>query len=528
MTLYIVLGSLLFVLILVFIVDRLQRKDIIRRNFPLVGNMRHILIALGPPMRQYFIASNRDELPFNRSQRNWIYSSSKKVNNYEGFGTDKDLYFPGHVFINPTMFPYNVKKEHINSELNDPYFIPCAKVIGLSHQRRFPFRPYSIVNISAMSYGSLSKQAQSSLNIGASMVGAYHNTGEGGLSPYHQKGADVIFHIGTGYFGCGVTDENGNRQFDYDTFEKLVIKQYPGKVKAIEVKLSQGAKPGKGGVLPAKKNTKEIAAIRGVKAHTDVLSPTNHTAFSNVREMVDFIEYLADKTGLPVGIKSAIGDLDEWYELAEIMRDENRGPDFITVDGGEGGTGAAPPSFADHVALPWVFGFAEVYNIFQEKDLTKDIVFIGSGKLGFPAAVLKAFSMGVDVVNIAREAMMAIGCIQSQVCHTGKCPTGIATQNKWLSAGIDPVIQSVRFGNYINTLRKETLQMTHACGYEHPAQMKMKDVDISCGDNNKVITLEKAYGYEKDEVAFESMQSLHECSYLGGLGKEKNKLHKIP
>jgi glutamate synthase domain-containing protein 2 len=341
-----------------------------------------------------------------------------------------------------------------------------------------------------------------------------------------MKGGDVVFHIGTGYFGCGITKEDGLRYFDLDTLKNLVIDKYPGKVKALEVKLSQGAKPGKGGVLPASKNTLEIAEIRGVKPHTDVLSPTYHTAFSNVRELVDFIEYLAESTGLPVGVKSAVGDLAQWKELADIMKNENRGPDFITIDGGEGGTGAAPPSFADHVALPWVFGFSEVYNVFMERGLTNDVVFIGSGKLGFPSEVLKAFAMGVDVINIAREAMISIGCIQAQECHTGHCPTGIATQSKRLQRGLDPTIQAIRFGNYINSLRKESLQMVHACGYEHPSQMKMVDVDVSCGDNNKVITLEAAYGYEKPEIPFSSMQELLECKYLSGLGKEKNRLIK--
>jgi glutamate synthase domain-containing protein 2 len=436
---YILLGfaGLIFLIVLN---DLIQKKNTITRNFPLLGRLRDVFIKLGPPIRQYFISSNREELPFNRSQRNWIDSSSKKENNYEGFGTDKDLYHPGHIFVNPKMFPFKIDDTHINNEKNDPYFMPCAKVIGKARNRKKPFRPYSIVNISAMSYGSLSANAHTALNMGASMVGCYHNTGEGGLSPYHQKGADVVFHIGTGYFGCGITGEGGKRYFDFETFKTKVLDAYPGKVKAIEVKLSQGAKPGKGGVLPAKKNTKEIAKIRGVEPHTDVLSPNYHTAFGNVREMVDFIEDLADKSGLPVGIKSAVGDLEHWHELAEIMEKENKGPDFITIDGGEGGTGAAPPSFADHVALPWVFGFSEVYNVFKGKGLSDKVVFIGSGKLGFPSEVLKAFAMGVDVINIAREAMLSIGCIQAQECHTGHCPTGIATQSKRLQRGLHQLL----------------------------------------------------------------------------------------
>ena len=521
---YTLLALILFVLIIALI-DLTQKKHTLRRNFPVFGRLRYLAESLGPPIRQYFIASNREELPFNRSQRSWIYASSKGENNYEGFGTDKDIYEPNFIFINPKMFPFPVKKEHINHASNDPYFLPCAKVIGLSKGRKKPFRPYSVVNISAMSYGSLSQQAQSSLNQGAAMVGCFHNTGEGGLSPFHQLGADVVYQIGTGYFGCGVTDENGIRRFSLETLKELVLNKY-GKVRAIEIKLSQGAKPGKGGVLPAKKNTPEIAVIRGVEPFTNVISPASHSAFTNVREMVDFIEMLAEETGLPVGIKAAIGDLGHWHELAEIMKNENKGPDFISIDGGEGGTGAAPPAFADHVALPWIYGFTEVYQLFQAKGLTKDIVFIGSGKLGFPSEIMKAFALGADLVNVAREAMLSIGCIQAQECHTDKCPTGIATQNKWLSSGIDPTLKSVRFAKYINTLRKETLEMVHACGYEHPCQVTMKDIDMSCGDNNRTITLEQAFKYEKESVPFQGMSSLFACNYLAGLGKTPNHLNK--
>ena len=518
---FIIIFSLLFIW---FLYDILQQKNSVKRNFPVLGNMRYMLIALGPAIRQYFIASNRDELPFNRSQRNWIDNSADGDNNYEGFGTDKDLYHPGHIFINPKMFPFVTQKGHVN--IHDPSFIPCAKVIGSHKKRKFPYRPYSIVNISAMSYGSLSANALESLNLGAAMVGCYHNTGEGGLSPYHQLGGDVVFHIGTGYFGCGITKDDGKRYFDLETFKTLALSKY-SKVKAIEIKLSQGAKPGKGGVLPASKNTKEIAQIRGIEPHTDVLSPNHHSAFSNVTELVDFIEYLASETGLPVGIKSAVGDLDAWKELADIMKKENRGPDFITIDGGEGGTGAAPPSFSDHVSLPLVFGFSEVYKVFQIAGIANDIVWGASGKLGFPSEILKIFAMGADFINIAREAMLAIGCIQAQECHTGHCPTGIATQSKRLQRGLVPKFKKLRFARYINTLRKETLQMTHACGYEHPCQIKMKDIDISGGDNNKIKTLAQAYSYEKDVVPFSSMDSLYNCSYLGGLEKRENIFNRI-
>jgi len=297
-------------------------------------------VALGPEIRQYFVANNREELPFNRIERGWIYASAKKENNYEGFGTDRDIYAHQHMFINNAMMPYKIAENHPNTI--DKAFLPCAKVIGAYNKRKKPYRPASVINISAMSFGSLSAKAVESLNKGVKMADAYHNTGEGGLSPHHSHGGDVVFHFGTGYFGVRAKDGG----FSMEKMVKLV-EDNPF-IRAIEVKLSQGAKPGKGGVLPGKKITPEIAKIRGVEIGKDVLSPPNHKAFSNVPELVDFVEAIAEATGLPVGIKAAIGKLDQWEELADIMKATGKGPDFIAVDGGEGGTGAAPPSFADN------------------------------------------------------------------------------------------------------------------------------------------------------------------------------------
>jgi glutamate synthase domain-containing protein 2 len=510
----IILFGLVVWVLYMFISDIRNRKNTIKHNFPVVGRLRYFLESIGPELRQYIVANNREELPFNRSQRSWVYASSKKENNYEGFGTDKDIYAPGHVFINPAMFPYRVPAGHPNQ--SDPYFVPCAKVMGLYNQRRRPFRPYSIANISAMSYGSLSKNAVMALNDGAKMAGCYHNTGEGGLSPYHRRGSDVIFHFGTGYFG--VRDEKGN--FSLDKIGELV--ENNPQVRAIEIKLSQGAKPGKGGVLPAAKITQELADIRGVPLGQDVISPAFHTAFNDVPSLLDFIEKIADKTGLPVGFKSAVGRLEMWEQLADLMLQTNRGPDFITIDGGEGGTGAAPHAFADHVSLPLTFAFTSVYKIFAERNLTDRVVFIASGKLGFPASAMMAFAMGADAINIAREAMLSIGCIQAQICHTNHCPTGIATQNKWLMSGLDPEHKSVRFYNYMKTLRKEILEITHACNYEHPCQITMRDVEVGMGDSKATQTLADNYKYEKKAVPFEGMKSFLECPYLGGLGKDKH------
>lgn len=485
-----------------------QKKHTISHNFPIVGHLRYWLESIGPEMRQYFVANNREELPFNRIERSWIYASAKKENNYEGFGTDRDIYAHQHIFINNAMMPYKIESDHPSAL--DMSFLPCAKVMGLHNKRKRPFRPKSIINVSAMSFGSLSAKAVESLNKGVHIAGAYHNTGEGGLSPYHRNGGDVIFHFGTGYFGVRAKDGG----FSMEKMVKLV-EDNPF-VRAIEVKLSQGAKPGKGGVLPGAKITKQIAEIRGVEVGKDVLSPPNHKAFSNVPELVDFVEAIAEATGLPVGIKAAIGKLEQWEELATIMKTENRGPDFITIDGGEGGTGAAPPSFADHVSLPWIYGFSDIYKLFQKHGLTDRIVFIGSGKLGFPAKAAMAFAMGVDCINVAREAMMSIGCIQAQVCHTNRCPAGVATQSKWLQAGIDPTLKSVRLAQYFKTFRKELLEITHASGYEHPCQFKMTDVEMNVDDHNLSKEFNKTFGYDKSPVNFESMQHLKDCEYLGG------------
>ncbi|WP_452220965.1 FMN-binding glutamate synthase family protein [Lacinutrix salivirga] len=503
---------IIIILVVVAIRDVLQRKHTISHNYPIVGHLRYWFESIGPEIRQYFIANNREELPFNRIERGWVYASAKGENNYEGFGTDRDIYAHQHIFINNAMLPFKVEDDHVNAK--DKYFLPCAKVIGAHNKRRRPYRPASIINVSAMSFGSLSARAIDSLNKGCKIAGAYHNTGEGGLSPYHRNGSDVVFHFGTGYFGVRTDDGN----FSMEKMKKLV-EDNPF-VRAIELKLSQGAKPGKGGVLPGEKINKEIAEIRGVEVGKTVLSPPNHKAFTTIPEMVDFIEAIAEETGLPVGIKAAIGKLEQWEELTDIMKATGKGPDFITVDGGEGGTGAAPPSFADHVSLPWVYAFGDLYKLFKKKGLEQQVVFIGSGKLGFPGKAAMAFSMGVDVINVAREAMMSIGCIQAKVCHTNRCPSGVATQSKWLQRGIDVPLKSERAGQYFKTFRKEFLEITHAAGYEHPCQFKMSDIEVNVDDHNLSSELSLTYQYEKTPVPFNGMQSLKACKHLGGYKAE--------
>lgn len=505
---------IILILVLIALRDILQKKHTIQHNFPLVGHFRYMIEKIGPELRQYIVANNREELPFNRRQRSWIYASSKNENNYQGFGTDQNMQEAGYVFVKPAMLPYQLPFSHPHHAVNgkDPnhYTIPSAKLIGEYNKRKRPYRPRSVINVSGMSFGSLSSKAIESLNKGSFAYGNYHNTGEGGLSPYHKFGADVVFNMGTSYFG--VRDDDGNFRMD-----KLVamVEKFPA-VRMIELKLSQGAKPGKGGVLPGSKITAEIAEIRGVPVGKDVVSPPYHSAFSGVQGMVDFIEQMADATGIPIGIKSAVGKTDMWEELADIMVNTGKGPDFITIDGGEGGTGAAPPSFADHVSLPLVYAFSRIYKIFQARGLTDKITFIASGKLGLPAQAVMAFAMGADIVNVAREAMISIGCIQAQSCHTNRCPTGIATNNKWLEAGLDPAIKSNRFQNYMKTMAKEITEITHAAGYEHPCQFGMNDIDISMGDNNLTRSLAENYGYNKVPVPYSGIEPLLHCPHLGG------------
>ena len=352
-------------------------------------------------------------------------------------------------------------------------------------------KPYSIamLNVSAMSFGSLSGNAITALNKGAAAAGCLHNTGEGAISPYHRNGADLVVQVGTAYFGC--RDEHGN--FSIDRLKEMVDS---APVRALEIKLSQGAKPGLGGLLPAAKVTPEIAAIRGIPEGQDCSSPSRHTAFSDVDSMLDFVELLGDETGLPVGIKSAVGAMDFWEELARLMSAGDRGVDFITVDGGEGGTGAAPLIFADSVALPYRMGFSRVYGTFAELGLTDDITFIGSAKLGLPDNATVAFALGADMVNVAREAMMSIGCIQAQKCHTDHCPTGVATQNPWLTRGLDPESKSERCAVYLRSLRKELTRVSAAVGVAHPALITCRDVDIFNGDYH-AHSLAAVYGYKE-------------------------------
>lgn len=477
-------------LLVVLIHDLVQKKHAILRNFPIIGHFRYWLEAIGPELRQYIVTSNDEERPFSRDQRRWVYASSKKENNYFGFGSDNEMEsVENYLIIKQSAFP--LRSPHPGDANYDPdHAIPCAKVLGGFRGRKKAFRPSSIVNLSAMSFGSLSGAAVEAINRGCHIAGALQNTGEGGVSPHHLHGGDLIWQIGTGYFGC--RDETGRF-----SLERLVetVEKHP-QIRALEIKLSQGAKPGLGGILPAAKITPEIARIRGIPMGQDCLSPASHAEFHDADSMLDFVERLAEATGLPVGIKAAVGEMVFWQDLAELMCDTTRGVDFISIDGGEGGTGAGPLVFSNSVALPFKTGFSRVYREFAAHNIHENVVFNGAGKLGFPETALFAMALGCDMIAVAREAMLSIGCIQAQRCHTGHCPAGIATQNRWLIRGLDPTLKSHRLANYIVTLRKELLQLSRACGEPHPALVHGEHIEILDGRFGGA-SFTELFGYDK-------------------------------
>ena len=469
-------------LVVTTVYDLIQKRHAVLRNFPVIGHLRYLLESFGPELRQYIVSDNDEERPFNRNQRRWVYSTAKRQNPYFGFGSDNRLDADGYVFFRHAAFP--------TSSDAAPGELRAAKVLGAWRNRPDAFRPDSVVNISGMSYGSLSGPAVEALNRGSAAAGCLHNTGEGGISEHHRHGGDLMFQLGTGYFGARRADG----RFCMDTF---LASLQTAPVKAVELKISQGAKPGLGGVLPAAKVTPAIAAARGVPVGVTVRSPNRHPEFDDVAGLVDFVERVADACGLPVGIKSAVGDRRFWVELASRMADTDRGPDFITIDGGEGGTGAGPLTFTDHVSLPFRTGFAEVYQAFAEAHLHEAVVFAGSGKLGFAPDAMVAMAMGVDLINVGREAMMAVGCIQAQRCHSGHCPTGVATQSKWLTRGLDPADKSVRVANYVTGLRSELRTLAEAMGEEHPSLVDPAAVEMRIR-RDELLPILDALGYSAE------------------------------
>jgi glutamate synthase domain-containing protein 2 len=461
----VVIGGLLTVAVY----DLFQRHHAVLRNFPIIGHLRYILESFGPETRQYLVNDNTEERPFNRDQRRWIYTSSKLGNNLFGFGSDVDIEnIHDYLIIKQAAFPLPLA----TTRPTPNFVVPAAKVLGGPRERRLAFRPASIVNVSGMSFGSLSAAAIEAINRGSVLAGCWQNTGEGGISAYHEKGADLVWQIGSGYFGCREADGRFSLERVADT-----VAAHP-EVRAIEIKLSQGAKPGIGGMLPGVKVTPEIASIRGIPVGKDCKSPANHSAFSDVDGLLDFVETIAERTGLPVGIKSAVGELGFWEALAARIEATGTAVDFITIDGGEGGTGAGPLVFVDHVALPFRFAFARVYRTFAQYGLQNNIVWIGSGKLGLPENALLALALGCDQLNVGREVMLAVGCIQALRCHTGRCPTGVATQSRWLQHGLDPALKSVRVANYVAALRFELVRLGNACGHPHPSLVPLSQLEL--------------------------------------------------
>lgn len=448
----IILGVLSFLSLYgLFIVvrDITQTKHSLLKNYPLIGRLRWVFEHERSKIQQYFIEDDKNGTPYNREKRSDVYQKSKNDVNTTPFGTQLDLYQKGYEYIKHSMYPKSIDM------VNKPTVVFGSKFIT---------KPYttSIFNISAMSYGSLSDAAVKSLNGGAKLGGFFQNTGEGGISPYHlENGGDLCFQIGTGYFGAGKTI-NGVRYFDEDAFIKSASLD---SVKMIEIKLSQGAKPGHGGILPAKKNTKEIADIRGVEPGVDVMSPPYHTAFNDPKSMMEFVTKLRQLSGgKPIGIKLCIGDEKEVSDLIDTMKKMDMYPDFITIDGSEGGTGAAPLVFTNNIGTPLIDSLVFVNKKLKSVGLRDEIKIIASGKASSSFDIIKLLSLGADSVNAARAFMLSLGCIQARECNKNTCPVGIATQNKVLVGGLNPNEKKVRVYNYHKALIHELQEVVGAMG----------------------------------------------------------------
>ncbi|TAH40590.1 MAG: FMN-binding glutamate synthase family protein [Bacteroidetes bacterium] len=444
---------LLFPLLLLALVsfDTFQKKHAIRKNYPIIGRLRYLLESIRPEIRQYFFENELDGKPFNRRQRSIVYQRAKDVKQTISFGMQDDPNRIGYEWAAHTIYP---KKA-------DP---ATFRVLIGNTQCRQPYNA-SILNIGAMSFGALSKTAIASLNKGAAKGGFAHNTGEGGISEYHLHGADIIWQIGTGYFGC----RNNDGSFSEELFAKNA--GIP-EVKMIELKLSQGAKPGHGGLLPAKKNTPEIAGIRNIEPYKNVHSPSAHTAFSNAIELVHFIGRLRELSdGKPVGFKICIGREQEFIEIIQAISETGIIPDFINIDGAEGGTGAAPLEFMDYMGMALTDALVFSNKTLKEFDLKKHIKIIASGKMITAFDISKAMALGADACYTSRGMMFALGCIQALICDSDKCPVGIATQDRALYKGIDISDKSVRVANFHKNTMIALANFIAACGFQKPGEL---------------------------------------------------------
>ena len=473
-----IIGFVLFgILVFWFIQDITQKKHTVLRNYPVIGRLRFLLEQMGEYFRQYFFAGDREEMPFNRATRVWVYKEAKNEGGIIGFGSTNDLREPGSIlFVN---HPYPVLEE---DRLPTP-----SLVIGEGYCR-YPFEGKSVVNISGMSYGAISAPAVRALSRGAGVAGCWMDTGEGGLSPYHLEGnCDVIMQIGTAKYG--IRDLDG-------VFCPDKAKELAHVVKAFEIKLSQGAKPGKGGVLPAVKVTAEIARIRGIPAGQDSISPNRHQDIANVDDLLDKVAYLRELTGRPVGVKTAIGGWEFINELCDavLRRGREFAPDFIAIDGGEGGSGAAPQTLMDHMGLPIAEALPRVVDALLQADLKTRIRVIAAGKLVTSARAAWALCVGADFINTARGFMFALGCIQALRCHTNTCPTGVTTHNKRLQRGLVVEEKYVRIANYVNNMNKEIDMIAHSCGCRHARELKREHVRVVQSANHST-ALNMLYPY---------------------------------
>ena len=454
------------------VADVTQTRHAIRRNYPLIGRLRYFFESIRPEMHQYFIESDTNGTPFSREERSLVYQRAKGQNDTVPFGTRHNVYAEGYIWIDHSLVPIHVEGA------------PRIRVGGPACTQ-----PYdaSVLNISAMSFGSLSSTAVRALN-GAAKDGNFaHNTGEGGISPYHLEGGDLCWQIGTGYFGC----RTHGGDFDPELFQKNAAKST---VKMIEIKLSQGAKPGHGGILPASKVTPEIAEIRHVPLGQDVLSPPAHTAFSTPKGLLEFVAKLRELSdGKPVGFKLCLGQPSQFLAIIKAMVETGITPDFITVDGGEGGTGAAPLEFTNAVGRPLLDGLAFVHGALRGTGLRDKVTVIASGRVlnGFDIAIRLA--LGADLCNSARGMMFALGCIQALRCNNNSCPTGIATQDPGLFKGLVVLDKRVRVANYQKSTVRHFFDIIGAAGCDHPSKLDASMIFQRMGDN-RVVSFAELYG----------------------------------
>ncbi len=446
-------GALIIVLALIAIYDKMQKTHTILRNFPILGHIRFFLEFFRPEIQQYFVADDRSERPFDRETRTIIYERAKGVRDTVPFGTTRDIRANGYEWVLHSIAPKHVSEVEQRIIVGGP---DCKK-------------PYSAsrLNVSAMSHGALSENAIIALNAGAKIGNFAHNTGEGGLSKYHlMGGGDIIFQIGTGYFGCRKDDGT----FDE---KEYVIEATRDAVKMIELKLSQGAKPSHGGILPAAKLTPEIATIRKVPMGQDVLSPPGHSAFSTPTGLLQFIAKLRDLSGgKPVGFKLCLGRHKEFLGICKAMLETNILPDFITIDGAEGGTGAAPQEYVNHVGTPLDEGLVFVHNALVGIGVRDKIRLIASGKIATGFDMINKIALGADMCNSARAMMMALGCIQSLQCNANTCPTGVATQNKRLMSGLVVEEKKIRVANYHHATVHSFNELIGSMGLANPSDLK--------------------------------------------------------